>query len=78
LAKEERFYSSSEGAYATRVSLATFRTKVSKLGIKGKRQGQKVFYTKQQLQNIYDGVPAAKKAARAKPERKAGAKPKKA
>lgn len=60
MAKQERLYSAAEGAYATRLSLSSFRTKVSKLGIKGKRQGQKVFYTKQMLQDIYDGVPASK------------------
>lgn len=71
MAKEERLFSSEEGAYATRVSLATFRTKVSKLGIRGKKQGQKVFYTKAQLQAIYDGVPAKKPT-----KRKTASKPK--
>jgi hypothetical protein len=61
VAKQERLYTSEEGAYATRLSLSSFRTKVSKLGIKGKRQGQKVFYTKAQLQDIYDGVSSTKK-----------------
>lgn len=72
VAKQERLYSSTEGAYAVRVSLATFRTKVSKLGIKGKREGQKVYYTKAQLQDIYDGVSSAKKpeAKRTKAEKK--------
>jgi hypothetical protein len=70
---QERLYSATEGAYATRLSLSSFRTKVSKLGVKGQRQGQKVFYTKQMLQDIYDGVPAGKPT-----KRKAGAKRKKA
>jgi len=60
LAKQERLYSTEEGAYATRLALSSFRTKVSKLGIKGQRQGQKVFYTKKQLEDVYDGVPSKK------------------
>ena len=58
LAKQERLYSAEEGAYATRLTLSSFRAKVSTLGIKGKRQGQKVFYTHKQLEDIYAGIPA--------------------
>ena len=60
MAKQERLYSTEEGAYATRLALSSFRTKVSKLGIKGQRQGQKVFYTKSQLEDVYNGVPSKK------------------
>jgi hypothetical protein len=63
VAKEEQLFDAEKGAYATRLSLSSFRTKVSKLGIKGKRQGRKVFYTKAQLQDIYDGVSRIKKPA---------------
>ena len=62
MAKDEQLFDAEKGAYATRLSLSSFRTKVSKLGIKGKRQGRKVFYTKAQLQDIYDGVSSAKKS----------------
>jgi hypothetical protein len=72
MANQDRQYSSPEGAYATRVSLATFRTKVGKLGIKGTKKGVKVFYTKAQLQDIFDNKPS--KVVRALPARKAKAK----
>jgi hypothetical protein len=55
MAKEERLYTAVEGAFMTRTTLSTFRTKVSKLGIKGRRDGTKVSYTKAQIQDIYDG-----------------------
>jgi hypothetical protein len=65
LAKQERLCSAEEGAYATRLTLSSFRAKVSKLGIKGTRQGQKVFYTHKQLEDIYNGVAAkGKKVAK--------------
>jgi hypothetical protein len=63
VAKQERLYSTAEGAYATRLTLSSFRAKVSKLGIKGKRQGQKMFYTHKQLEDIYGGIPAEGKKA---------------
>ena len=79
MSKQERLYTSEEGAYATRLGLSSFRTKVSKLGIRGKRQGQKVFYTKAQLQDIYDGVSSGKKpvARKAKAPKKIAKKAKK-
>ena len=58
MAKEERLYSVRDAAYATRLALNSFRTKVSKLGIKGTRRGASVFYTKAQLQDIYDNKPS--------------------
>jgi len=42
----------------TRLTLSSFRTKVSKLGIKGTKQGVKVFYTRRQLEAIYKGKAA--------------------
>jgi hypothetical protein len=76
LARKERLYSTEEGAYATRLTLSSFRTKVSKLGVKGQRQGQKVFYTKKQLEDVYNGVPSkkAKTAKRSAIKRKSVAK----
>jgi hypothetical protein len=68
----ERLYSAVEGAHMTRTTLSTFRTKVSKLGVKGQRDGTKVYYTRAQLQDIYDGK-AAKKV-KALPAKKAKAK----
>ncbi len=58
--KQERLYSAEEGAYATRLALSSFRTKVSKLGIKGQRQAVKVFYTRKQLEDVLKGISAKK------------------
>jgi len=83
MAKKERLYTAVEGAFMTRTTLSTFRTKVSKLGIKGRRDGTKVYYTRAQLRDIYAGkastrvkaLPAkkakAKKATARRAERKA-------
>ena len=72
MAKEERLYTAVEGAYMTRTTLSTFRTKVSKLGIKGRKDGTKVYYTRAQLQEIHDGK--ASKKVKALPSKKAKAK----
>jgi hypothetical protein len=86
MAKEERLYSSKDSAYATRLSLASFRAKVRKLGIKGTRKGVQVCYTHAQLEDIYNdkatktvkGLPVkkakAKKATARRVERKERAK----
>jgi hypothetical protein len=58
MAKQEKLYSSTEAAYATRLTIFSFRTKVSKLGIKGQKQGRKVYYTKKQLEDVYNGIPS--------------------
>jgi hypothetical protein len=68
----ERLYSAIEGAHMTRLTMSSFRTKVSKLGIKGRRDGTKVYYTRAQLQDIYDGKVSAK--VKALPAKKAKAK----
>jgi len=60
ITKEERLYTAVEGAFMTRTTLSTFRTKVSKLGIKGKRDGTRVLYTRAQLQDIYAGKASTK------------------
>jgi len=62
----------------TRLTLSSFRTKVSKLGIKGTKKGKSVFYTREQLENVHSGV-AAKSAKKVKTAKKAKkpAKPKK-
>jgi len=57
---KERLYSAIEGAHMTRLTMSSFRTKVSKLGIKGQRDGTKVYYTRAQLQDVYDGKPSKK------------------
>ena len=72
MAKEERLYSVKDAAYATRLTINSFRTKVSKLGIKGTKKGTSVFYTKAQLQDIYDNKPS--KTMKALPAKKARAK----
>jgi len=66
LGKEERLFDAKQGAYMTRMALASFRTRVSKLKIKGKRDGRKVFYTRGQLETIYAGIPAKAKSAKVK------------
>ena len=60
MAKADRLYSAEQGAFMTRLTLSSFRTKLSKLGIKGKRQGAKVFYSRRQLEDVYGGVSAKK------------------
>ena len=60
MAKQDRLYSAEEGAFMTRLTFSSFRTKVSKLGIKGKKQGVKVFYTRRQLEDVHSGVSAKK------------------
>jgi hypothetical protein len=61
MAKSERLYSVEEAAFATRLTIASFRVKVSKLGIKGVNKpdnARKVYYTRSQLQDIYDNKAA--------------------
>lgn len=60
LAKQERLYTSKEGAFMTRLTINSFRVKVSKLGIKGQKQGAKVFYSRKQLEDIHNGIAAKK------------------
>jgi hypothetical protein len=69
---KERLYSAEDGAHMTRLTMSSFRTKVSKLGVKGQRYGTKVYYTRAQLQDIYDGK--ASKKVKALPAKKAKAK----
>ena len=68
MAKADRLYTAQEGAYMTRLTLSSFRTKVSKLGIKGKRQGAKVFCTRKQLEDVHKGVRAENRKAPKKVE----------
>lgn len=68
----ERLYSAVEGAYMTRLTMSSFRTKVSKLRIKGRRDGTKVYYTRAQIQDIYDGKVSMK--VKTLPAKKAKAK----
>ena len=56
MAKQGKLYSATQAAHAIKLTLSSFRTKVSKLGIKGTKQGRKVFYTRKQLENIQDGI----------------------
>jgi hypothetical protein len=68
MAKQERLYSAVEGAFMTRTTLAAFRTKATKLGIKGRRDRTKVYYTRAQLEDIYNGK--ASRKAKALPAKK--------
>jgi hypothetical protein len=56
VSKEEKLFSAEQGAFMTRMALSSFRTKVSKLKIKGTKQGVKVLYTRRQLESVYYGV----------------------
>ena len=67
--KEQRMYNVSEGAYMTRLTVSSFRSKVSKLGIKGRKQGRNVFYTRQMLEDIYDGKVYTQKPAKKTPKK---------
>jgi len=69
---KERLYDAQEAAFMARITLSTFRTKVSKLGIKGQRDGLKMYYTRAQVQDVYDGRESRK--AKALPLKKAKAK----
>jgi hypothetical protein len=53
---DENLFTAEQGAFMTRLTLSSFRTKVSKLGIKGRRQGVKVFYTRKMLEDVYNGI----------------------
>jgi hypothetical protein len=58
--KQERLFTAEQSAFMTRLTISSFRTKVSRLGIKGQRQGLKVFYTRKQLEDVLKGIPAKK------------------
>ena len=58
MATNEKLFTAEQGAFMTRLTLSSFRTKVSRLGIKGQRQGQKVFYTRKQLEDVHGGIAA--------------------
>jgi hypothetical protein len=70
---KEKLFNAKDGAFMTRMALATFRTRVSILRIKGRRQGQKVFYTRSQLDDIYTVI-SAKKGKTVKAKKAAGKK----
>ena len=42
----------------TRLAIGSFRVKVSKLGIKGTKQGVKVYFTHKQIEDVFNGVAA--------------------
>jgi len=69
---KEKLYSAQQGAHMTRLTLSSFRSKASRLMIKGQRQGKQVYYTRRQLEDVYQGIPSklvkafkAKKTTRA-------------
>jgi hypothetical protein len=72
VAKAVKLFSVKDGAYMTRLTLSSFRSKVSKLGIKATKKGREVFYTRQQLEDVHNGVPLKKgKPVKAKKPSKA-------
>ena len=48
----ERVITAEQGAYMVGLTLASFRNKVSRLGIKGKKDGRNVFYTLAEITRI--------------------------
>jgi hypothetical protein len=67
VSKEEDLFTAEQGAFMTRLTMSSFRTKVSRLGVRGKKQGVKVFYSRKQLEAIYKGsVGKQGKAVKAK------------
>ena len=69
----EKLYTAEQGATMTRLTLSSFRSKASRLLIKGRREGRQVYYTGKQLEDVYHGIPSklgkefkAKKRARRK------------
>ena len=70
---KEKLYTVKQGAHMTHLTLSSFRSKASRLMIKGQRQGRQVYYTRRQLEDVYYGIPSklvkaskAKKRARTK------------
>jgi hypothetical protein len=55
--KEQRkIFDCKQAAFATRMTLGSFYVKVNRLGIKGKRTGRTVTYTRKQVLDIFNGV----------------------
>jgi hypothetical protein len=48
----ERVITAEQGAYMVGLTLSSFRTKVSRLGIKGKKDGRNVFYTFAEIMKV--------------------------
>jgi hypothetical protein len=62
-------YTAVEASYMTRMTLSSFRVKVSRLKIKpASKDGRKVLYTRSQVQAVYDGnsYQAVKKSKKSK------------
>jgi len=55
---KEKLYSAKQGAHMTSLTLSSFRSKTSRLMIKGQREGRQVYYTRRQLENVYYGIPS--------------------
>jgi hypothetical protein len=55
---KEKLYSAEQGAHMTRLTLSSFRSKASRLMIKGQKQGRQVFYTRRQLEDVYQSIPS--------------------
>ena len=48
----ERVITAEQGAHMVGLTLSSFRSKVSRLGIKGKKDGRNVFYTLAEIAKI--------------------------
>ena len=48
----ERVITAEQGAHMVGLTLSSFRSKVSRLGIKGKKDGRNVFYTLEEITKI--------------------------
>jgi hypothetical protein len=58
---QETVRTAHQGAYMVGLTLSAFRTKVSRLGIKGKKDGRNVFYTLAEIAKINKQNPAQKR-----------------
>jgi hypothetical protein len=58
----ERVITAQQGAHMVGLTLSSFRTKVSRLGVKGKKDGRNVFYTLGEIVRVKKGIKARGKS----------------
>ena len=58
----ERVITAEQGAHMVGLTLASFRSKVSRLGIKGMRDGRNVFYTLGEITKVQQGTKTQRKS----------------
>ena len=58
----ERVITAEQGAYMVGLTLSAFRTKVSRLRIKGKKDGRKVFYILSEIVKVNRSIKAKRES----------------